>query len=412
MRILVISNLSRAPVLSSAEHLCEQICSELLGMGHDVQLVTGERTAEELNSFPVHRSLSLFLPREEQPGQSRLRRWVVQRTNYCTTQGIISRYQPELILLWSQLQLTIGCALAAEESGIPVAYAVNDELTAECVDDEEGWKASLRRWGDDQLLQLGPRKLRLTHVTCGSYALKKRLCERGMPLQGAAVIYPGFSVEKFASKAQPGSIGVPASLLYVGPLQEEGGIYALLEATELLSARGRGVRVTLCGEGNGESSVRLRRMAACGQASIHFVGRLEQDKLPALYRAHDIFVYPITSGGTLGLPHLRAMASGTTVVSTAEGDQGEFLRDGINSLIVRPGSVADLAQKLDCLLERPELMTKLAQAAQLQVIHEFTLKSYARQLVRWLEEIRRHHLPENRKLRPPLPTAQRVTTLI
>jgi glycosyltransferase involved in cell wall biosynthesis len=105
------------------------------------------------------------------------------------------------------------------------------------------------------------------------------------------------------------------------------------------------------------------------------------------------------------------MASGTTVVSTAEGGHGEFLRDQVNSLIFMPGSAEDLAQKLEMVLDRPGLSASLAQAALAQVSMQFCVLSYARRLAAWLERIRAGQRPANLASDSAAPKRLRAATL-
>ncbi len=411
MRILIISNLFPPTVLGGYEILCEQVCSELQEMGHDIRILTTPAAQAETTRFRMDRSLSLYLPFVEPPAYSRFRRWRTHRKNYSVTKRAIGEHQPDLIFIWSQLRLTMGCAFAAERSGIPVAYTMNDQHMAGYRNKEKGLKAAFRRLLDEKLLQIGASQLQLKNVTCISNALKKELCEKGLPLEDAKVIYQGIPVAKFPAKPTLGSIGSPARLLYVGQLHEYKGVHTLLEAAELLSATGHRISVTICGSGDAPYENRLRKMARGGRTRIEFLGRIDHREIPLIYRSHDILVFPSIWSEPFGLSHLEAMASGTTVVSTAEGGHGEFLRDQVNSLIFMPGSAEDLAQKLEMVLDRPGLSASLAQAALAQVSMQFCVLSYARRLAAWLERIRAGQRPANLASDSAAPKRLRAATL-
>jgi 2-deoxystreptamine N-acetyl-D-glucosaminyltransferase/2-deoxystreptamine glucosyltransferase len=60
---------------------------------------------------------------------------------------------------------------------------------------------------------------------------------------------------------------------------------------------------------------------------------------------------------------VEALASGTPVVATAVGGVPEVVRDGVNGLLVPPGSVDALAGALGRLVDDPELRDRLAAGA-------------------------------------------------
>lgn len=387
MRILVISNLFPPNVLGGYELLCAQVCSELQAAGHEIRVLTSGEQMEDTAHHPVDRSLSLYLPFAEPAQYLRFRRWFTQHRNYSVTRRVISKFQPDIIFVWSQLRLTVGCALAAEESGIPVAYTMNDEHLAGYINNTQSLKGSIRRLIDERLLQIDARQLRLDHVTCISQTLKSRLCAGGLPFTNAKVIYQGIPVDQFLPKPIPGTMGSEVSLLYVGQLHEYKGVHTLIEAAEQLHAAGRAVSVTICGSGNPGYEARLRQLAARGYGKVRFLSRLPHSDVARIYRSHDVLVFPSIWCEPFGLTHLEAMASGTLVVSTSGGGHGEFLRHRENSLVFEPDSAKDLADKLTLAIDDPQSSQSIAQSALDQVRSQFTLQAYAGRLETWLEGI-------------------------
>lgn len=81
------------------------------------------------------------------------------------------------------------------------------------------------------------------------------------------------------------------------------------------------------------------------------------------------------------------MASGTPVVSTAEGGHGEFLRHDINACIFKPNSEYELAARLQSLIDCPEKAMRIAVAARAQVERDFSVQAYTQRLEAWLRSI-------------------------
>jgi glycosyltransferase involved in cell wall biosynthesis len=86
-----------------------------------------------------------------------------------------------------------------------------------------------------------------------------------------------------------------------------------------------------------------------------------RDKLPALYRRSDVFVFPSWGEG-FGLPPLEAMACGVPVVLTDSRGVHEYARPEQNCLMVPPQNIDVLAQAIRRVLSDHTLAQALAQA--------------------------------------------------
>ena len=395
MRILVISNLFPPHVLGGCELLCGQVCELLAAQGHEITVLTSdhETAGDERGAFPVLRRLGL-VQRFGEPGRLlRGRRLRVGRASARTTRQVIAAVRPELIFVWNLLRLTVAPARAAQASGLPVVYSFNDENVASYL--PVPFAPSARRLAgfllDRTLLSGGTlRGLDLSWSTCVSAQLKSKLLARGVAAGEARVIYQGIPIEQFPAR-EPRAAGRPARALYAGQLVESKGIPTLVDAAHAVARADPGaLEVTIAGGGPLEEALRAR--ATQGPAPIRFAGRLPHAQLPALYRAHDVLVFPSSGPEAFGLSHLEAMASGTPVISTATGGQGEFLRDGENALVFAPGDVQGLAARLRQLAADPALAVRLSLAGRALVERDFTLQRYAASLEGLLREALRAHV--------------------
>ena len=84
---------------------------------------------------------------------------------------------------------------------------------------------------------------------------------------------------------------------------------------------------------NGEDVALTIKCIGDGSTESHYGGRvvidrrdLSEDALAALYREHDVFVFP-SYGEGFGLPVLEAMASGCLVVAPESSSLGQFVSD-------------------------------------------------------------------------------------
>lgn len=394
MKILVVSNLFPPDVLGGYEILCAQVCRALRARGHEVRVLTSappRRDAGVGHEPEVQRRLELETPFDRPARRSRRRRAAVSARNAAVTRVAIASERPDRVFVWSQLRLSLGAAIAAEASGVPVAYTLNDEHLAGYL--PARLQRSPRSWAATLLDRLAARELtlsavRLRHATCISAALRDALVAKGVPVGRARVIHQGIPIERFPARLERARRTGPARLLYAGQLHEYKGVHTLLEAAALLS-RGRGTpefELTIAGQGQAGYEARLRGLSRQAGVPVRFLGRLPHADVPALHREHDVLVFPSIWKEPFGLSHLEAMASGTPVVSTDEGGPQEFLDHERNALVFRAGDACDLAATLGRLLADEGLGARLAREGRACVERRFTLARYVSDIETFLED--------------------------
>jgi glycosyltransferase involved in cell wall biosynthesis len=156
--------------------------------------------------------------------------------------------------------------------------------------------------------------------------------------------------------------GSEVRLLYVGTWLERKGVYYLTEAFRLLATKLPNVHLTVAGCGLPEEEVR-KLFAPTTQERLTVVPFVARDKMPSLYAAHDIFVFPSLSEG-MPLSLLEAMASAMPVVTTETSGMADIVEDGVNGLLVPPADSESLADVVERVCLSPELRNQLGQAAQ------------------------------------------------
>ena len=106
-----------------------------------------------------------------------------------------------------------------------------------------------------------------------------------------------------------------------------------------------------------------------------FIGPVDEEDKPALYRGAAVFVYPSRYEG-FGLPPLEAMACGTPVVTTTCASLPEVV--GEAGLVVSPDDIRALGQAILTCLTEPETAQTLRERG-LQQARRFTWESTARE---------------------------------
>jgi len=146
---------------------------------------------------------------------------------------------------------------------------------------------------------------------------------------------------------------------YAGYLEPLKGIDDLV--TAFAEVAGSHPAAVLLIAGDGPEKDRLQGLASSlGVAGrVFFVGFLEP--VAPMLAALDLFVSPSRSEA-LGRSILEAMVLGVPTVCTDSGGPAEFIRDGENGLLVRPGDPIALAAAMLRLLRDPEFAARLARS--------------------------------------------------
>lgn len=391
MRVLVVSNLYPPHYLGGYELLCGQVCDGLKARGHEIDVLTSRHGVRPRDPPEpgIHRELHLVSPFEAPPVMSRPVRMRIGRINETIARDWMKRLHPDLVFVWSQLRITLGPSRAASRMGLPTVFTFNDEHPLIFVPRPPTWRP--RRLAGALLdatlfRELFLEHLDLSHVTCISRRLLDRLVAGGLPVGHGRVIHQSIALDDFPPRPDPGSIQDPPRLLFVGQILPYKGVHVLVEAVGRLVASGREVRLTLIGSGEPGYEQRLREEARPLGDRVTFLGRVDRAQLPALYRAHDLFIFPSTSVEGFGLTFLEAMASGVPVVATDSGGHGEVIRDGINALVFPEENSEALAATMARMLDHDDLRRDLARRAMEEVRRRFRFDRYLDEIEDFLEE--------------------------
>jgi len=170
-------------------------------------------------------------------------------------------------------------------------------------------------------------------------------------------------------------------LLGVGRMATKKGFQVLVGVLPELLAEHSRLHVVLAGGGDLEAE--LRERTAQLSERVHFPGSVHRDRLPALYRAADLFVLPAVHdrrGNVDGLPNviLEAMASGLPVVATGISGIPLAVTDGEHGRLVPESDARALLLALTELLGDAPARVRMGAAARQRAVTELTWDRVAR----------------------------------
>ena len=217
-------------------------------------------------------------------------------------------------------------------------------------------------------------------VTLGE-AMRDEIIDRGVD-PGKIIIVPNGVSADFLQPLPDGSalraeLGLAPGEFVAGlvsSLVAHEGIGTLLEAVKLLRDRGAPVRALIVGDGP-EKAALERQAAALGIDAI-FTGRVPLARVRDYHAVLDAFVVPRNPDRVCQLvtplKPVEAMASGLPVVVSSVKALGEIIEDNVTGLQATPRDPAALADRLQELLDRPELRRELGDKAREWVARDRT----------------------------------------
>ncbi len=201
-------------------------------------------------------------------------------------------------------------------------------------------------------------------VTSPQYAASSVVLQR---FRSKCVVIPfGIAQERFRAFDAAGRqtilerYGPEPLILFVGVLRYYKGLTYLLQAMPEIKAR-----LLIVGDGPMALALREQAQRLGLEGKVVFVGRVEDEALPAYYQAARAFVLPACERSeAFGLVLLEALAAGVPIVSTELGTGTSYVNsNGESGLVVPPRDPSALAEALNRLIEDQALHARLAEGA-------------------------------------------------
>jgi glycogen(starch) synthase len=184
--------------------------------------------------------------------------------------------------------------------------------------------------------------------------------------------YPASAGDDAASETVDSTV----RLLYHGRVDRRKGVLDFLNA---LPAADGNWSATISGIGPDLDAAKALADALGLRERVAFTGYADYADVPAIYRAHDVFVSPTYAEG-FSNTILEAMASGLAVLSCRSVGVVDCLRDGDNGVLVEAGDVAALAAALTAVIQDRAWRSQLAATALEECRRAYSWTAVARQM--------------------------------
>ncbi len=153
----------------------------------------------------------------------------------------------------------------------------------------------------------------------------------------------------------------PLRVVFAGSIFRHKGVFDLVDAIEYLQGRQVSVLARLAGQGPLEDELRRAIEERGVSGSVALLGWLTRSELRTLLLSSDAFVLPSHAEG---LPKVlwEAWAAGLAVIASDVGSVSEFLENGRNGLLIKPGDPRAIAIAIAQLAGDEETRLRLGRA--------------------------------------------------
>ncbi len=213
-------------------------------------------------------------------------------------------------------------------------------------------------------------------IVAVSEAVKHSLVQLGIPAAHIKVIYNGTPAEKYtkideALVAQlKMKLEIRAGDIVIGCCARLKHQTQLIRALQYVKTK---VKVVFIGIEDQDEFWRIMAQSNMPH-EICLMGSDIPNQIALNYiKLFTIKVLPSTTEG-LSQSLLEAMALGVPVIATGYAGNLDLIRDGYNGLLFEHGNVAELAQKIDLLIQEPALRKRLSDEGKKTALEDFSIQ--------------------------------------
>lgn len=171
-----------------------------------------------------------------------------------------------------------------------------------------------------------------------------------------------------------------SSILFLGRLEQEKGVFDLLNAFSAIAGRAPEACLMLCGLGSARKQLEQMALENGLASRVVFPGWVDGEEKARLLGRAGVFVLPSYAEG-MPMSVLEAMAAGTPVVATRVGAVPEMLENGNSGFVVEAGRVDELAEAILAALDGSRSAQLSARA--LARVREFYSADVVLDRLRW-----------------------------
>ncbi len=201
-----------------------------------------------------------------------------------------------------------------------------------------------------------------------------------------AAFHPGVDTKEV--RQQYGLDGHPV-LLTTARLVSKKNIAGVLNALPRVIEQIPNVLYLIAGDGEERDQLETLCDELSLRSYVRFLGYVENSRLPALYRASDLFVMPTKGVESFGISFIEANACAKPVIAGRSVGMTDAVIDGKTGLLVDPHNIDEIASAIIRLLKDRELARRLSENGRRRVEQEFSWEKVGDRLERYLKQVQK-----------------------
>ncbi len=369
------------PALGGVEELTRHLALALVDAGDEVEVWTmhGDDAAPEtveVRDDLVVRRFAMPLPASK--WSSLYRSATIGPRTLFSLRNAIDAFRPDVLHVVCFGPNGAYATMASRLTRLPLVITLQGETVMDDSDifqTSRTLKSALRRGIGSAAVVTG----------CSAFTLADAEQRFGLEVGRGLVIFNGVDVEgahtgpdtadpSSRSASEPKPPDRPY-ILGLGRVVEKKGFDLLLAAYAGMGDSGRSFDLVIGGSGPALESLQESARALGVADRVHFVGRLSRAQVARFMADAEIFVMP-SRLEPFGIVVLEGWRAGAAVVATTQGGPPEFVRDGVDGVLVDPFDTAGFSAALDRLVSDDDWRRSVA-AAGLARVREFAWPSIA-----------------------------------
>jgi glycosyltransferase involved in cell wall biosynthesis len=179
-------------------------------------------------------------------------------------------------------------------------------------------------------------------------------------------------------------------LLFFSFVTKQKGLHLLIKALPTILKNNRCVKLLVAGEGSYLTEARKLVGQLGLEKDVIFVGHILREDASRYINASDMFILPTLRQEGMPFSLLEAMSCGMPVIASRIGGIPSLIDDGITGLLIPPGDVSTLAEKVILLFNNKDFADKLAANARKKVIQNFCHEKMIEETVKVFESAITH----------------------
>lgn len=163
-------------------------------------------------------------------------------------------------------------------------------------------------------------------------------------------------------------------LMFFSPVTKQKGIHLLIKALPDILKKNKNIKLLIAGEGNYLTGARQLVRQLGLQKDVNFVEHIPREAAPDYINVSDVFILPTLRQEGMPFSLLEAMACQKPVIASNVGGIPSVIDDGKNGLLITPGNINELIDKILILLKDEAFATQLADHARKTIINQFNIE--------------------------------------